>query len=171
MNNKPKLIIKYLCLGLITIFMLTPLIWMVLTSLKEPARVFTQFFPNPIKWSNYSEVLQQVTFLKQYANSVYIGLTVTLLTLIFASMAGYAFARLNFPGRNVIFLLLLSVMMIPPEVTIIPLFLFMRDLGWVNTHIPLILLPVFGAPGAFGVFLMRQFFITVPNIHTVRILL
>ncbi len=163
MNNRAKLIIKYLCLGLITIFMLTPLIWMVLTSLKEPARVFTQFFPNPIKWSNYSEVLQQVTFLKQYANSVYIGLTVTLLTLIFASMAGYAFARLNFPGRNVIFLLLLSVMMIPPEVTIIPLFLFMRDLGWVNTHIPLILLPVFGAPGAFGVFLMRQFFITVPK--------
>ncbi|WP_010275761.1 carbohydrate ABC transporter permease [Paenibacillus senegalensis] len=154
---------KYTVLSIITIFMLIPLVWMVTTSLKHPANVFSQFIPNPIRLVNYTEVLSQTVFLQQYWNSIYIGVVVTALTLLFTSMAGYAFARLNFPGRNMVFLLLLSVMMIPQEVTIIPLFLFMREFGMVNTHYPLILLPVFGAPGAFGVFLMRQFFITVPK--------
>lgn len=154
---------KYAILSIITVFMLIPLIWMITTSLKHPANVFSQFIPNPIRLANYTEVLSQTVFLQQYWNSIYIGVVVTALTLLFTSMAGYAFARLNFPGRNVVFLLLLSVMMIPQEVTIIPLFLFMREWGMVNTHYPLILLPVFGAPGAFGVFLMRQFFITVPK--------
>ncbi len=143
--------------------MIGPLLWMISTSLKEPTRIFTQFFPNPVKWENYTDVLSNAIFLKQYWNSIYIGVIVTLLVIVFASMAGYAFARIKFPGRNVIFILFLSVMMIPPEVTIIPLFLFMRDLELINTHIPLILLPVFGAPGAFGIFLMRQFFIVIPK--------
>ncbi|WP_330949506.1 carbohydrate ABC transporter permease [Virgibacillus sp. MG-45] len=163
MRNKRTLYLRYLGLSSIIIFMIGPLIWMILTSLKEPAKIFTQFFPSPIRWENYIEVLNKVTFLKQYWNSIYIAVLVTLFVLLFASMAGYAFARINFPGKNIIFILLLSVMMIPPEVTIIPLFLFMRDLNLVNTHIPLILLPVFGAPGAFGVFLMRQFFIAIPK--------
>lgn len=143
--------------------MIGPLLWMISTSLKEPAKTFTQFFPNPIRWANYAEVLGNSTFLKQYWNSIYISILVTLLVLLFSSMAGYAFARIKFIGRNVIFLLLLSVMMIPAEVTIIPLFLFMRELGLINTHLPLILLPTFGASGAFGVFLMRQFFIMIPK--------
>ena len=148
---------------LITTLMIGPLLWMISTSLKEPARIFTQFFPNPIRWENYTEVLNNVVFLKQYWNSIYIAVLVTLAVLLFSSMAGYAFARIKFLGRNVIFLLFLSVMMIPPEVTIIPLFLFMRDLGFINTHLPLILLPTFGASGAFGVFLMRQFFLAIPK--------
>src|SRR5690606_26257003 len=120
---------------------------------------FTQFLPNPIRWENYTEVLSNMVFLKQYWNSFYIAILVTLAVLLFSSMAGYAFARINFRGRNILFILFLSVMMIPAEVTTIPLFLFMRDLGFINTHIPLILLPTFGASGAFGVFLMRQFFL------------
>lgn len=163
MKNKKLLVFRYIALLLITVLMVGPLLWMIATSLKEPTRIFTQFFPNPIRWENYTEVLGQVTFLKQYWNSIYIAVLVTLFVLLFSSMAGYAFARIKFPGRNVVFLLLLSVMMIPPEVTIIPLFLFMRDLGWVNTHIPLIILPIFGAPGAFGIFLMRQFFLAIPK--------
>nr|WP_077247902.1 carbohydrate ABC transporter permease [Bacillus sp. FJAT-27225] len=143
--------------------MIGPLLWMISTSLKEPTRIFTQFLPDPIRWENYSDVLSNTVFLKQYWNSIYIGVIVTLLVILFASMAGYAFARIKFPGRNVIFILFLSVMMIPPEVTIIPLFLFMRDLELINTHWPLVLLPVFGAPGAFGVFLMRQFFLVIPK--------
>lgn len=143
--------------------MIGPLLWMISTSLKEPARIFTQFFPNPIRWENYTDVLGNSIFLKQYWNSIYIGVIVTLLVILFSSMAGYAFARIKFLGRNVIFILFLSVMMIPPEVTIIPLFLFMRDLELINTHVPLILLPVFGAPGAFGLFLMRQFFLVIPK--------
>lgn len=143
--------------------MIMPLMWMMATSLKEPARVFTQFLPWPIRLENYSEVLTQTYFARQFFNSFYIGVVVTVGTLLFTSMAGYAFAKIKFAGRNIIFILLLSMMMIPPEVTIIPLFLFMRDLGWVDSHWPLIVLPIFGAPGAFGVFLMRQFFITIPD--------
>ncbi|MDQ0340555.1 multiple sugar transport system permease protein [Caldalkalibacillus uzonensis] len=163
MRIKGSHVIKYIILSIISLLMIIPLIWMMLTSLKEPARVFTQFFPWPIRWENYVEVLANTVFLRQYLNSIYIGIVVTVGTIIFSSMAGYAFARLNFFGRDFAFLLLLSMMMIPPEVTIIPLFLFMRELGWINTHIPLILLPIFGAPGAFGVFLMRQFFLTIPK--------
>ncbi|MBE1554544.1 carbohydrate ABC transporter permease [Sporosarcina limicola] len=163
MRNKGSNLFKYIILLIITSLMIGPLLWMISTSLKEPAKTFTQFFPNPIRWANYAEVLGNSTFLKQYWNSIYISILVTLLVLLFSSMAGYAFARIKFIGRNVIFLLLLSVMMIPAEVTIIPLFLFMRELGLINTHLPLILLPTFGASGAFGVFLMRQFFIMIPK--------
>lgn len=163
MRTKRSVIFKYIILLLITSLMIGPLLWMIATSLKEPSRIFTQFLPNPIRWENYSEVLGQVTFLKQYWNSIYIALIVTLLVLLFASMAGYAFARIKFLGSNIAFLLLLSVMMIPPEVTIIPLFLFMRDFDLINTHVPLILLPTFGASGAFGIFLMRQFFLAIPK--------
>lgn len=163
MKSKHILALRYFILSIILVVMVGPLIWMILTSLKKPAKIFTQFFPNPIRWENYTEVLQKATFMQQYWNSVYIAVIVTALVLLFSSMAGYSFARLSFPGKNIIFILLLSVMMIPPEVTIIPLFLFMRDLNLINTHFPLILLPVFGAPGAFGVFLMRQFFISVPK--------
>ncbi|MEI3606441.1 carbohydrate ABC transporter permease [Pseudogracilibacillus sp. SE30717A] len=163
MRSKKIIILKYFILSIVVTFMVGPLVWMISTSLKEPTKIFTQFFPNPIRWANYSEVLSQITFLKQYWNSIYIAVLVTFFVLLFSSMAGYAFARIHFPGKNIVFILLLSVMMIPPEVTIIPLFLFMRDLNLVNTHFPLIVLPVFGASGAFGVFLMRQFFISVPK--------
>lgn len=157
------LLLRYVPLVIITIIMIGPLIWMISTSLKERSRIFTQFFPNPIRWDNYTDVLKNGSFLNQYWNSFYIGVLVTIFVLLFASMAGYAFARLNFPGKNIVFIFLLSVMMIPPEVTIIPLFLFMKDLDLINTHLPLIILPIFGAPGAFGIFLMRQFFISIPK--------
>jgi multiple sugar transport system permease protein len=163
MKTNRTTLARIIILLTVSLIMIMPLIWMILTSLKERTRVFTQFFPWPIRWENYTEVLGNQVFLSQYFNSIYIAVLVTILTILFASMAGYAFARLHFAGRNFIFLLLLSMMMIPPEVTIIPLFLFMRELGWIDSHIPLILLPVFGAPGAFGVFLMRQFFLTIPK--------
>lgn len=163
MKNKQRLIIRYLILIAIISLMIIPLIWMLLTSLKEPSKVFTQFIPNPIRWANYSEMLSSVSFLKQYWNSIYIAVVVTLFVLLFSSMAGYAFARIKFPGSGVMFILLLSVMMIPPEVTIIPLFLLMKEFNLINTHFPLIILPIFGGSGAFGVFLMRQFFLTIPK--------
>lgn len=163
MKTKRNLILRYIILLIIVSFMLVPLIWMIATSLKEPAKVFTQFFPNPIRIENYTEMLGNLSFLKQYWNSIYIAVLVTLSVLLFSSMAGYAFARIKFPGSGIIFILFLSVMMIPPEVTIIPLFLFMKELDLINTHLPLIILPIFGGSGTFGVFLMRQFFITVPR--------
>lgn len=146
--------------------MMTPFIWMVSTSLKQPADVFVfppQLIPSPVRWANYADVLESIPFHLFFGNSVYIALLVTAGTVFFASMAGYSFARIPFWGRSFVFLLLLSTMMIPNEVIAIPMFLFMRELGWINTHLPLIVLPIFGAGGVFGVFVMRQFFMSIPK--------
>src|SRR5690625_2461788 len=156
---------KYVLLSAICFVMLIPFVWMISTSLKDPTQIFVfppQFIPSPINFKNYMEVLSGDYFLKQFFNSIYIGGVVTVGTLLLSSMAGYAFARIDFKGKNFVFLLILSVMMIPAEVTIIPLFLFMRELGFINTHIPLIVIPIFGYGGAFGIFVMRQFFKQIP---------
>ncbi|MFS0873388.1 carbohydrate ABC transporter permease [Paenibacillus xylanilyticus] len=156
----------YLLLSLISLIMIVPFIWMISTSFKEPQSIFTyppQWIPEPFRFQNYIDVFRLIPFHRFYLNSVYIAVVVVLGTVFFASLAGYAFAKIPFKGRNVVFLILLSAMMIPHEVTAIPMFLFMRQLGWIDTHLPLILLPIFGAGGVFGIFVMRQFFITVPT--------
>lgn len=156
----------YAALTAISLVMLVPFLWMLSTSFKEPQDIFTyppQLFPSTFKWENYIDVFSLIPFERFYFNSVYISLVVVVGTVFFASLAGYAFAKIPFWGRNFVFLVLLSAMMIPHEVTAIPMFLFMRDLNWIDTHLPLILLPIFGAGGVFGIFVMRQFFITVPT--------
>ncbi|MET3938746.1 multiple sugar transport system permease protein [Paenibacillus sp. PvP094] len=155
-----------LLLTLISLIMIVPFIWMISTSFKEPQSIFTyppQWIPETFRFQNYVDVFRLIPFHRFYFNSVYIAVVVVLGTVFFASLAGYAFAKIPFKGRNVVFLTLLSAMMIPHEVTAIPMFLFMRQLGWIDTHLPLILLPIFGAGGVFGIFVMRQFFITVPT--------
>ncbi|SFE94140.1 multiple sugar transport system permease protein [Paenibacillus algorifonticola] len=156
----------YSILSFISLIMLVPFLWMLSTSFKEPQDIFTyppKLIPTAFRLQNYVDVFQLIPFQRFYFNSVYIAFIVVLGTVFFASLAGYAFAKIPFKGRNIVFLVLLSAMMIPHEVTAIPLFLFMRELNWIDTHLPLILLPIFGAGGVFGIFVMRQFFITVPT--------
>lgn len=156
----------YAVLGTISLVMMVPFLWMISTSLKEAQKIFVyppQLIPSTFRFQNYAEVFGLIPFERFYFNSVYIAFLVVVGTLFFASLAGYAFARISFSGRNIMFLVLLSAMMIPHEVTAIPMFLFMRELGWINTHFPLVLLPIFGSGGVFGIFVMRQFFITVPK--------
>ncbi|XID93522.1 carbohydrate ABC transporter permease [Paenibacillaceae bacterium WGS1546] len=156
----------YSALGAISLVMLVPFLWMITTSFKEQQKVFAyppQLIPTSFRWQNYADVFDRIPFHLFYFNSVYIAILVVAGTVFFASLAGYAFARIPFSGRNAVFLALLSAMMIPHEVTAIPMFLTMRELGWIDTHIPLVLLPIFGAGGVFGIFVMRQFFITVPK--------
>ncbi|GGF73666.1 sn-glycerol-3-phosphate transport system permease protein UgpE [Paenibacillus albidus] len=156
----------YTVLMAVSVIMLIPFVWMLSTSLKEPADIFVfppRLLPSPIRWANYSDVITSMPFHLFYWNSVYIAALVTAGTVFFASLAGYAFARIPFRGGNLVFLMLLSTMMIPNEVIAIPMFLFMRDIGWINTHLPLIVLPIFGAGGVFGVFVMRQFFLSIPK--------
>jgi multiple sugar transport system permease protein len=145
--------------------MLVPFFWMATTSLKRQTEIFLfppKWLPNPIEWRNYADVFRKQPFHLYFYNSAYIAVLVTVGTCLFASLAGYAFAKIAFPGKNAIFLILLSSMMIPTEVTAIPLFQWMSRLHLVNTHFPLIVPPMLGAYGMFGVFLLRQFFITVP---------
>lgn len=156
----------YAALILVSLAMLLPFFWMVSTSLKDRAKIFVfppQWFPWPPTFDNFREVFVRQPFQLYYFNSLYIAVLVTAGTCLFAALAGYAFAKLSFPLKNALFLLLLSSMMIPTEATSIPMFVWMSDLRLVDTHFPLIVPPMMGAAGMFGVFLLRQFFITVPR--------
>lgn len=169
MSNKslrlPGRALKYSVLIAIACIALLPFYWMFITSLKELEQALSvppQWLPNPAKWSNYALLFEKQPFHLYLFNSLYIGVLVTIGTCLFAALAGYAFARIPFPWKNAIFLLLLSSMMIPTEITTIPLFIALSKVGLVNTHFPLIVPPMLGAGGMFGVFLFRQFFITLP---------
>lgn len=169
MNNKPKLLRKmpkYAVLIAITGLVLMPFYWMVASSLKDFQQVLSfppAWFPSPIAWGNYIDLFTKQPFHLYLFNSLYIAVLVTAGTCLFAAMAGYAFAKIEFPWRNTIFLILLSSMMIPTEVTAVPLFIGLSRFGLVDTHFPLIVPPILGAGGMFGVFLCRQFFIAIPG--------
>lgn len=158
-------ILRYAALTLVSVAALLPFIWMVVTSLKDRTGIFVfppEWFPWPPVWDNFREVFARQPFHRYYLNTLYIAAAVTAGVCMFATLAGYAFAKLAFPFKNALFLLLLSSMMIPTEATSIPLFVWMSELRLVDTHVPLIFPPMLGASGMFGVFLLRQFFLTVP---------
>ncbi len=143
-----------------------PTWWMVTSSIKPISDILAfppQFVPRNFDWSTYSKVFELQPFARQYWNSAYIAAIVTLGTMTFSSMAGYAFARIRFPYSNAIFMIVLLGLLIPSEVTIVPLFQLFLKLGLVNTHVPLIVVPIFGAPSVFATFVMRQFFISLPG--------
>jgi multiple sugar transport system permease protein len=142
-----------------------PTWWMVTSSVKPISDIFAfppQLFPQSYDWTTYSKVFELQPFVKQYWNSAYIAAVVTVGTMIVSSMAGYAFARIKFPFANTIFMVVLLGLLIPSEVTIVPLFQMFLKAGMVNTHWPLVLVPIFGAPSVFATFVMRQFFVTLP---------
>ncbi len=145
--------------------LLFPLWWLVTSSFKGLNEIFAyppHLFPDGLHWENYAKVFDLQPFARQFLNSVYIAALDVGGTLIFSSLAGYAFARIRFPGRDVLFVLMLSALLVPLEVLIIPLYALMRDLGWLGTHLPLIVLPVFGVDAIVGTFLMRQYFLSLP---------
>jgi multiple sugar transport system permease protein len=119
--------------------------------------------PDDPRWGNIAEVFTAQPFARQIYNSLYIAVTVTAATCAIALLSGYAFARLRFPGRNLIFFAMLAALMLPAEVTLVPVFALMNALGLVDTHVPLIAMPVFGATGVMATFLMRQFFLALPT--------
>ncbi|MBW9090766.1 carbohydrate ABC transporter permease [Rhizobium wenxiniae] len=142
-----------------------PTWWMVTSSIKPISDIFAfppQLIPQSYDWTTYSKVFELQPFVRQYWNSAYIAALVTVGTMIVSSMAGYAFARIKFPYANTIFMIVLLGLLIPSEVTIVPLFQMFLKAGMVNTHWPLILVPIFGAPSVFATFVMRQFFVTLP---------
>jgi len=143
--------------------MVFPFLWMILTSLKDSSQAFLippQWIPNPVVWSNYPDSLQALPFGRAYFNSLYISLIVIVVTLLTSSMAAYAFAKIDFPFREPLFVLFLATMMVPQQVTIIPLYLIMRQIGWLDTHLALI---VPGMGDVFGIFLLRQYFMSLPR--------
>jgi multiple sugar transport system permease protein len=159
----PK-VIAYAVLTLTALVSIMPFLWMVSTSLKDNGQIFTwppQIIPDPVEWSNYRKVFEQVEFERYFLNTLFYSVMVLGGQLLFCSLAGYAFARLRFPGRDIIFMLYLGTMMIPATVTLVPSFILMRWFGWVDTIWAMTIPGMFGS--AFGTFLMRQFMMTIPR--------
>jgi multiple sugar transport system permease protein len=155
--------ITYVFLIALAITMLLPFLWMLSASLKLDKDVFRfpiQWIPTDPQWSNYVRIWTQIPFLTFFANTAKLTVIITLLQLLTSSFAGYAFAKLQFKGRDVIFLAYIASIAIPWQSYMVPQFIMMRRLDLVDTHMSLILLQAFSA---FGVFLMRQFFISIPN--------
>jgi multiple sugar transport system permease protein len=151
-------------------------VWMVSTSLKPPHQLFTvppTWIPNPLQWDTYAKAMGAGNFGRYALNSLFLAVANTVTNVLLSALAGYAFARLRFRGRGVLFILVLATLMVPYQVTIIPLFVIVRHIplfggndilgqggiGWINSYWGLI---VPGAVGAFGIFMLRQFFQTLP---------
>lgn len=142
-----------------------PLLWMLVTALKDDPDVFRLppvWIPRPIRWANFPEALTIVPFGMHLMNTLKIAVPTVIGTLISSSLAAYGFARIDFPGRNVLFFICLATMMIPFQVRMIPLYIQFKNLGWLNSYKPLIV-PAFLGGGAYNIFLLRQFFMTIPQ--------
>ncbi len=157
-------IIIHLLLIIGGIIMLIPFIWMISTSFKLEGKVFIyppQWIPNPVSWQGYKDAWTLIPFGLGYLNSLKITSLVVIGTIFTSSLAAYAFAKMHFFGRDKIFIGLLATMMIPGQITLIPMFIFFKRIGWIDTHWPLIVPWVLRNP--FGVFLLRQFFLAIPD--------
>jgi len=141
-----------------------PLLWMISTSTKPASEVFSF----PIRWipeqfqfvENLQAVFRTIPFATYYFNSLFVSLTGTALTVFFCTLAGYSFAKFNYPGKNIVFVLVLGTMMIPFQAIMIPLFLTVLRLNWTNSYLGLI---IPGAVTSFGIFLTRQYLLAVPS--------
>ncbi|GIN13739.1 sugar ABC transporter permease [Shouchella clausii] len=157
-------ILLHLALVIGSIVMAGPFIWMALSSLKSFEQIFAVppvWIPDPFVWSNFTDSLQAMPFGRAYFNSFYISTIVVVSQVITCSMAAYAFAKLKFPGSKVLFIAFLATMMVPMQVTLIPLYIIMDNIGWVNTHLSIIVPNALF--NAFGVFLLRQFMMGIPK--------
>lgn len=146
-NRKLKKYLSYVGLSLIGIVLLIPLLWMIFTSLKpmeEIVRFPPTFFPETINWHNYIETIQAFPFWLYAKNTLFITVLVVLGNVLSNSFIAYGFAKLDFPGKKLMFALVLSTMMIPGFVTMIPQYVIFSKIGWVGTYLPLIV-PSFSA--------------------------
>lgn len=156
--------ISYTLLIIGSILIMIPVFWMVSSALKPNYAIFVfppQWIPNPIQWDNFVKAMTALPFATYFQNTMIIEVGTIVGTVLSCSIVAYGFARLNAPGRNFWFIVLLSTMMLPGVVTMIPVYLIFRQLGWVNTFLPLIVPNFFGS--AFFIFLLRQFFMTIPR--------
>lgn len=158
-------IVVYLLLIIGAIFVMLPFFWMISTSLKKPGSEFTfpiEWIPAPPRWKNYSEGWTILPFNLWALNTIIItGLSIVG-HVVSSAIIAFGFARIRFPGRDAIFLLVLATMMLPYPSVIIPHFILFRNLGWLDTFLPLIV-PAFFGTNAFFIFLLRQFFMTLPR--------
>jgi multiple sugar transport system permease protein len=157
-------IMIYLLLAFGAVLVFVPLLWTLSTALKTTPQTLSSpptWIPRPVVWSNFRDAMNAMPFGTFYRNTIVIATLRVIGDVISSAVVAYGFARLRFPGRNFLFLVVLSTMMIPFHVLIIPRFILFRELGWLDTFRPLIVPSFFG--GAFSIFLLRQYFMTIPR--------
>jgi len=154
---------RYVLLSLALLATLTPFIWMFSTSFKPAGEIFSmppKLIPSEVTLKYYHYIITKFKFLLYFRNSVIVAGSLTILSLFFNSLAGYAFARYKFPGREKLFTLLLLTMMVPGQVAMVPVFFILKSIGLLNTFLGLI---IPASAGVFGIFLMRQFMRAIPD--------
>ncbi len=147
----------------VALLFLIPFLWMISSSLKPNYQIFEvppRWIPNPPQWDNYSEALTTLPFDRYMVNTAIITALTIAGHVVSCTLIAYAFARLRAPGRDFLFLVVLATMMLPYPVTMVPLYVLFKQLGWINTFLPLTVPAFFGS--AFYIFLLRQFFLTIP---------
>jgi multiple sugar transport system permease protein len=154
----------YVVLGGLSVLILLPFAWMLLSSVKTNAQLFTipvTWWVWPLHLDNYSQALSLIPFWSQLGNTIFLSVSTVVGTVLSCSFVAYGLARVDWPGRRPLFGLLIVTMLLPGIVTLVPTYVIFRDLGWVNTYLPLIVPTFLGTP--FYVFLFRQFFLRVPE--------
>jgi multiple sugar transport system permease protein len=158
-----KKFLIYFILTVGAILMMGPFLWMVISSFKSQSEVLMippKWIPSTLNFKNYSEAWTSAPFARYFLNSIFVTIANTILSVITSALAGYAFAIFRFKGKDLLFLLFLGTMMIPMEVTLIPNYFILKNLGWLDTFFALI---VPWSASVFGIFLMRQFFKSLPK--------
>ena len=159
-----KRVWQFFLLIVVAALFVYPFWWMLVNSLNTAAQVFGKptLLPRAWRFVNYVDIFKVQPFARHLMNSVLVAIVGTAGNVLVSALSGYGFARLRFPGSNVLFILLLTALMMPIEVIIVPLFFQMLQWGFSDSLVPLMLIPIFGAQGAFSAFMFRQFFVTVP---------
>lgn len=155
----------YLGLMACMVVLILPFLWVISTSLKGNEQIFAippQFIPETIHWESYLQVFERMPFLTYFLNSTFISIIAIIGTVLSSSLVAYGFACIRWPGRDAVFILVLATMMLPAQVTMIPIFVMFKDIGWLNTFKPLTV-PAFLGGGAFNIFILRQFFLSIPQ--------
>lgn len=164
--NRIKGVFLHLFLGLASVGFVFPFLWMLFTALKTPQELLlgtSSFLPQDPRWSNFVDAVTAIPFLLYLKNSLIIVVMVMLGTLISATTTAYAFAKLNWKGRDKWFLVMLATLMIPIQIILIPTYIMYAQIGWLGTRLPLIVPAFFGGGSAFYIFLLRQFFKGIPK--------
>ena len=159
----PRTVVSQVLLTLVLLLFLMPFVWMIASALKPPAEVFGSsagLVGSEIRWSNFAEAWSYLPFGRFMLNGLFVAVAGTVVVCVTSVLSAYAFARLRFRGRDRFFLLYLGTLMVPQEVTVVPMFILMQQFGWVDSYLALILPWAFTA---FGTFLLRQFFLTIPR--------
>lgn len=153
----------YLVLGLGSVLYMVPFLWMLSTSLKTQDQVYVfpiQWIPNPVDWANFVELFSAAPFVTYTLNTIVITVLGVIGSVASSAAAAYGFARFRFRGRDPLFVVMLSTMMVPIWVTIVPSYMVFSWIGWIDTYLPILLPAFFAAP--FNTFLLRQFFLSIP---------